>query len=122
MAVRKQRPRSGKHPGKGEPRDPASPESVQVSHWVTWLPWLCLAAFLVPTWHNVLGWVSILKYPGDANFGEGTLLYEGWRLAHGKSIYLDPALPPFWISTYPPLYQLLIALTSASSLLWPRLL
>lgn len=63
----------------------------------------------------------MLSYPGEANFGEGVLLYEGWRVAHGKSLYLDPAQPPFWMATYPPLYQLLSALAGGSSFLWPRL-
>jgi hypothetical protein len=49
------------------------------------------------------------------------LLYEGSRLAHGQSIYLDPAHSPYWLATYPPLYQLLVALGGAHSFLWQRL-
>jgi hypothetical protein len=86
-----------------------------------WLPWACVLALMPSTIHNVIGWGRILTFPGEANFGEGVLLYEGWRHAHGLSIYLDPAKSPYWIATYPPLYQLLVAAGGAHSFIWQRL-
>src|SRR5687768_4088969 len=122
MAARKQRKphRVGRSDAK-QTADLSHPTTA-IPAWLHWLPWLCVAAFLPAMAHNIAGWIAILKYPADANFGEGVLLYEGWRLANGKSIYLDPAQPPFWMATYPPLYQLLVAIGGAKSLLWPRMI
>lgn len=86
------------------------------------LPWLCVLAFAVPTSYTAIACWHTLVYPADANFGEGVLTYEASRLLHGQSIYLDPAQPPFWMATYPPLFQLLAAIGGATSLLWQRIL
>lgn len=49
-----------------------------------------------------------LEYPYNLNYGEGPLLDQAVRLAHGQGIYsLD--VPPFTITNYPPLYMLVQA-------------
>ena len=49
-------------------------------------------------------------YPHALDYGEGPLLDQAVRLAHGQSIYRVPgAEPPWTVSNYPPLYPALEA-------------
>jgi hypothetical protein len=49
-----------------------------------------------------------LDYPYNLNYGEGPLLDQAVRLAHGEGIYnLD--VPPYTITNYPPFYMLVQA-------------
>jgi hypothetical protein len=64
---------------------------------------------------------QILRYPFEANFGEGGLLYDAVRIGRGQTIYA-PASSTAWISPYPPLYALVVSLWPAPHFLWPRLI
>jgi hypothetical protein len=83
------------------------------------LAFLCVLPLVL---YNVSGWVRLLIYPGEANCGEGMLLIEARRLFHGENIYKSITTPPYWVVTYPPLYQLLTAPLSFCGLWWPRLI
>src|SRR5579862_2959962 len=48
-----------------------------------------------------------LNDPYTLNYGEGPLLDQAVRLAHGENIYQpDLSQPPYTITNYPPLYVL----------------
>src|SRR5690606_31951651 len=70
--------------------------------------------------HTVAGWVSLVVYPGEANFGEGILVQEARYLRQGINIYGDITQSPYWVTTYPPLFQLLVAPLSHAGMWWPR--
>ncbi|MGB9690553.1 MAG: hypothetical protein ACPL7D_00115 [Candidatus Sumerlaeaceae bacterium] len=63
----------------------------------------------------------IVRYPYEANFGEGGVLFDAIRLARGETIYA-PAAQGVWISPYPPLFAWLVSLWPTLNFLWPRLL
>lgn len=54
------------------------------------------------------GWRSI-TFPYPLDYGEGPLLDQAVRLAHGENIYGVLGSPPWTIANYPPLYMLLQA-------------
>jgi hypothetical protein len=59
--------------------------------------------FVVQSW-------SVIPFPYPVDYGEGPLLDQSVRLAHGRGIY--PAkltAPPYAVANYPPLYPLLQA-------------
>lgn len=72
--------------------------------------------------YNMIGWGQLVVFPGEANFGEGVLVAEALRLSRGESIYTDISQPPYWIATYPPLFQLLISPLAHTGLWWPRVI
>lgn len=72
--------------------------------------------------YNLQGWVRLLVFPGEANSGEGMLVAEAMRLARGENIYGPIDRPPYWVVTYPPLFQLLVAPLSHTGLWWPRVI
>ena len=56
----------------------------------------------------LLTWILRLTAPFPINYGEGPLLDQAVRLAHFKNIYQPIGdAPPWTVSNYPPLYQLL---------------
>lgn len=48
-----------------------------------------------------------LAFPYDLNYGEGYVLFDALRLAHGQSLYVDLQQFPMVRSPYPPLFPLL---------------
>lgn len=72
--------------------------------------------------YNLYGLARIVGYPVDVNVGEGVMLYEAKRLAAHLPIYKALDSPPYWFSTYPPLYQFLLSLGSTASFLWGRII
>jgi hypothetical protein len=50
---------------------------------------------------------AAVAFPFTLNYGEGPLLEQAARLAHGENIYrADLTTPPYTITNYPPLYVL----------------
>jgi hypothetical protein len=51
-----------------------------------------------------------LIFPYDLNYGEGYVLFDAVRLAHGQSLYVDLQQFPMVRSPYPPLFPLIWSL------------
>lgn len=51
-----------------------------------------------------------LVFPYDLNYGEGYVLFDAVRLAHGQSLYVDLQQFPMVRSPYPPLFPLIWSL------------
>lgn len=66
-----------------------------------------------------LGWT--LAFPYDLNYGEGYVLNDAVRLAHGQPIYTDLQQFPMVRSPYPPLFPWLwsVLVPLAGPQLWP---
>jgi len=62
-----------------------------------------------------------LAFPYDLNYGEGYVLNDAVRLAHGESLYVDLRQFPMVRSPYPPLFPLLwsAVVPLAGAELWP---
>ena len=74
---------------------------------------------LLVAW-NLVALLRIVAYPVDASVGEGVIQYEAMRLA-GVPIYKAVDQAPYWISTYPPLFQAVASLVGGGATLWwPR--
>ena len=75
--------------------------------WVWVLPLLAVAwyvaTFVLHAW-------GLVRFPFQAEYGEGPLLNEALRLASGHTIYHNNASPPYIVSNYPPVYVGLLAL------------
>lgn len=117
-SLRKNRQRQKRREPKREPVAGA-PRADFVHHIFIWTILACCAALLV---YSAYGFIRILRVPTDVNFGEGVVQYEAWRIARGEPIYKPIQQSPYFIGTYPPLYQLIACIGGATSLLWPRLL
>ena len=74
--------------------------------------WLLAVALLLPAAWQVRTFAATLgarfAYPLDLEWMESCHVYQGWRIAEGLPIYVDPqsGWAPF---PYPPLFWLLIA-------------
>ena len=53
---------------------------------------------------------ALVRFPFEADYGEGPLLYQIGLLAHGRSIYRGDGSPPYTVANYPPLYPAAVAL------------
>ena len=62
-----------------------------------------------------------LAFPYDLNYGEGYVLFDAIRLAHGQPIYVDLQQFPMVRSPYPPLFPLIWSalVPLAGPALWP---
>lgn len=70
---------------------------------------LILTLIWAVTTFTLRAW-SAISYPYQLDYGEGPLLDQALRLAHGENIYRpDLSTAPFVLSNYPPLYVLLQA-------------
>ena len=74
-------------------------------------PWIAAALLLLAQGWALLifvgqGWEA-LAFPYPLNYGEGPLLDQAVRLAGFENIYDDLQRPPYVVSNYPPLFQLL---------------
>lgn len=70
--------------------------------------------------YSLYGAWRITGFPAEVNFGEGGVLYDALRLSRGQPIYNPVNQPPYWFSTYPPLFQWLVCLGGAKGFLLPR--
>lgn len=116
MAAR--RPGSARH-GARE-RTAAPPEGATTRLWPA-LAWLVVAVAAVGALLNLVSALRVLGYPVEVSIGEGVIQHEALRLSRGLPIYKPVDEQPWWIATYPPLFQLLAA-PGGGGLLWPRLL
>ncbi len=85
-----------------------------------WLPIFLLTVLVFATLRTFWANLTILRYPYEANFGEGGLLYDALRLRQGKTIYAD-ASSGEWISPYPPLFAWVVSLWPTLDFFWSRL-
>lgn len=78
---------------------------------------LFVAVELVQALVNYLSTASeALRYPYPLEYGEGPVLEQAVRLAHGETIYLNSfALPPWRVTLEPPAFQLAQALFVAGN-------
>lgn len=53
--------------------------------------------------------IQRVLYPYFIDYGEGPVLEQAYRLAHGLPIYQGFQGPPWLVANYPPLFQLLLA-------------
>ena len=89
------------------------------------LQWWLLAAMaaLVALHLGVLAYHLAVEvaFPYDLNYGEGYVLNDAVRLAHGESLYLDLQQFPMVRSPYPPLFPLIwsVLVPLAGPVLWP---
>lgn len=79
------------------------------ARWRPWLWGLILAAVL---WYVLAfalhGW-NLMRFPYEADYGEGAILNEAMRLAAGAGVYVSDRTPPYLVGNYPPVYLLLVA-------------
>ena len=57
--------------------------------------------------------IAVIRYPFGLDYGEGALLNQVQQLAAGHSIYHSVDQPPYTVSNYPPVFQLITALLDA---------
>lgn len=85
-------------------------------HWLkTWAPKIftfiiCIALLLVigrSIWLFLDYTRTLISFPYNVDYGEGPILDQVMRLAHGESIYpQEISQPPYIVGNYPPMYQL----------------
>ena len=85
------------------------------------LAWVVVAVAAVGALLNLVSALRVLGYPVEVSIGEGVIQHEALRLSRGLPIYKPVDGHPWWIATYPPLFQLLAA-PGGGGLLWPRFL
>lgn len=90
--------------------------------WLTFLSWGVLVGLLPFVVMTLYGVAKLVRYPYEANFGEGGVLYDAIRLARGEAIYQPAELAERWLSPYPPLYQWTVSVLGAGSFVGARCL
>ena len=99
----------------------AASGTVRTGSWRVWLTGAVVVVFALLVALNLVALLRIVAFPVDASVGEGVIQYEAMRLARGLPIYKPVDQPPYWISTYPPLFQAVASLVGGGATLWwPR--
>lgn len=108
-------------PSRSGGADILSSAPVALRAWLARLfPPLLIIVLAIATLRTLWANWLILRYPYEANFGEGGLLYDALRLRQGKTIYAD-ASSGEWISPYPPLFAWIVSFWPTLDFFWPRL-
>ncbi|MCX7625112.1 MAG: glycosyltransferase family 39 protein [Candidatus Sumerlaeaceae bacterium] len=80
-----------------------------------------LVALIIAAARTLWSHLQILRYPYEANFGEGGLLYDALLMARHSTLYA-PAELGGWLSPYPPLYAWLVSFWPTETFFFPRLI
>jgi len=107
----------GRAPGAADPDAPVPPNApsrpIVASAWGRGARTLSTVAMAALGWYACLlavhAW-RLVRFPYQANYGEGAILNQAHRLLAGLSLYHNDRSPPYIVANYPPIYPAAVAL------------